>query len=748
MGELPALVSDLALILVIAGVVTVIFKRLGQPLVLGYIVAGFLCGPHMGWFPTIGDREDVQVWADIGVIFMMFNLGLEFSFKKIMKLGSSPFIAACSIIFCMMCLGAVAGHFFGWSKINCLFLGGMLAMSSTTIIFKALDDLGLKQQRFAGSVLSVLVIEDILGILLMVLLAMFAAGSHLEGSAFLGSIVKLVVVLVLWFTVGIFLIPTLLRYYRRWISRESLLIISIGLCFLMVVLASKMGYSAAFGAFMMGSILAETIEAEQITDVIGSVKDFFGAIFFVSVGMLVDPQILLDYWGPILILVLIILFGQSILGTLSYLLSGLPLKVAMQCGFSMAQIGEFAFIIAAMGVSLHVTADYLYPIVVAVSVITTFITPYMMRLAVPAYGGLERRLPTKLRVALRHTSSVETVSKENDWRDLFVVMAQIVLLYSVVVIAVIAVMLSGVMPLLAGLLGDKWGHLVCCVLTIALVAPFLNGIVLRRNHSKPFLRLRQNPQNRFPLLFTILARFVYSAVAIFYIIGSTVAVPVLLRVLLAFVLMALILLSGHVGRLNMLFETLFVRNLHSREVRDERRGQRKPAYAERLLERDIHISVLTLPMNTQLAGKTLRELALTRRYDVMVVSILREGQRLNTPGAEARLFPGDKIQVIGGDKQLQRFAQVLQTSVHPALERNDDREMLLRSITITADSPFINKKVSQSRLREDYHCMLIGFEEGDEHLGKASAERVFLQGDVVWVVGERAALRELLAADK
>ena len=330
MGELQPLISDLALILVLAGVVTILFKRLNQPLVLGYIVAGFISSPHFQFMPSVTDMQSVQTWADIGVIFLMFTLGLEFSFKKILKMGSSPFIAACTIIFCMIGLGSICGHFFGWSRINSLFLGGMLAMSSTTIIFKAFDDMGLRQQRFASSVLSVLVVEDILGILLMVILAMVAAAGQLEGAALANSMLRLLLVLVVWFLVGLFIIPTFLRKNRKWMSRETLLIVSLGLCFLMVVLAVKMNYSAAFGAFMMGSILAETVEAEQIEGVVAPVKDFFGAVFFVSVGMLVDPQILAQYWLPILVLVLTIIVGQVIFGTGGYLLSGQPLKVAMQ----------------------------------------------------------------------------------------------------------------------------------------------------------------------------------------------------------------------------------------------------------------------------------------------------------------------------------------------------------------------------------------------------------------------------------
>lgn len=346
MAELPELVKDLALILVVAGAVTLIFKKLKQPLVLGYIVAGFLVSPHMPYTMSVMDSADVKTWADIGVIFLLFSLGLDFSFKKIIKMGAAPVIAACTIIFCMMLLGVSAGKMFGWGQMDCIFLGGMLAMSSTTIIYKAFDDLGLRQQRFAGLVMSVLILEDILAIVMMVMLAAVAGGTSPDGGQMLRSMLSIGFFLILWFVVGIFLIPMMLRNVRKLINDETLLVVSLGLCCLMAVISTQVGFSSAFGAFVMGSILAETVEADKIIKLVEPVKNLFGAIFFVSVGMLVEPKILVEYAVPVVTIVLTILIGQAVLGSFGYLLSGQPLKTAMKCGFSMAQIGEFAFIIA------------------------------------------------------------------------------------------------------------------------------------------------------------------------------------------------------------------------------------------------------------------------------------------------------------------------------------------------------------------------------------------------------------------
>ncbi|MBR5349845.1 MAG: cation:proton antiporter, partial [Prevotella sp.] len=449
MSELPSLIADLALILVVAGIVTLIFKRLKQPLVLGYVVAGFLVSPHMPYTMSVVDQANIKIWADIGVMFLLFSLGLDFSFKKILKMGISPVIATVTIIFCMMMLGIVMGQLFHWSKMDCIFLGGMLAMSSTTIIYKAFDDLGLRQQKFAGLVMSVLILEDILAIVMMVMLGAIASGNNPDGGQLLQSIIKIVFLLILWFVVGIFIIPLFLRSSRKLINNETLLIVSLGLCCAMAVLSTSAGFSSAFGAFVMGSILAETIEAEKIIRLVEPVKNLFGAIFFVSVGMLVDPKILVDYSIPILALVLTILIGQAIFGTFGFLISGQSLKSAMQCGFSMAQIGEFSFIIASLGLSLGVISVFLYPVVVAVSVITTFLTPYMIKASLPAYGYLERKLPKTWIRRLNHLTLAHPSSGgKNNWKSLLTAMTVNTVIYSILSASTIAFMLFIVLPFL------------------------------------------------------------------------------------------------------------------------------------------------------------------------------------------------------------------------------------------------------------------------------------------------------------
>jgi len=749
MGSIPTLISDLALILVIAGIVTIIFRRLKQPLVLGYIVAGFLCGPQFAFFPSIVDKTNISTWADIGVIFLMFTLGLEFSFKKIFKMGSTPFIAACTIIFCMIGLGSITGHFFGWSRINSLFLGGMLAMSSTTVIYKALSDMGLRQQRFASSVMSVLVVEDILGILLMVILSTIAVSSSLQGTKLLGSLLQLALVLVVWFVVGVFVIPSFLRRWRKWMSKETLLIVSIGLCFLMVELAESMHYSSAFGAFMMGSILAETIEAEEINQLVEPVKDLFGAIFFVSVGMLVNPSIIAEYWLPILVLILVILTGQAIFGTTGYLLSGQPLKVAIQSGFCMAQIGEFAFIIASLGNSLHVTADFLYPVVVAVSVITTFLTPYMIKAAGPAFNIVERHIPSYFHSILGDAGNLPSVSNDTAWSRLMRALFKQVAAYCFLSIAVIAVSFNTLLPFCRHALSHWWGNAVCGIITLALISPFLRAIVMRKNHSDDFKKLwHEHRFNRLPLVFTIIVRYVIASSFIFYIINFLSPFSTLLHWFVAFFMVLIVMASRKVKESSIRLEHLFFRNLNSREALAVEKGKANPQYAERLLSVDVHMAHVTLPMNTHFAGKTLKELDLARQLGVMVASISRVGQSIHIPGANETLYPGDVLQIIGDDAKLKDFAQKVCDDVYEEVEPDENKEMILRSLPITDNSLFCNKRVNESGIREHYQCMLAGFQDkGQEQLALPHAARIIRSGDILWIVGERTAINALWAEE-
>ncbi|WP_028912641.1 cation:proton antiporter [Prevotella sp. MA2016] len=749
MAELPPMIADLALILMVAGVVTLIFKRLKQPLVLGYIVAGFLVSPNMTYTPSAVDMANVHLWADIGVMFLLFSLGLDFSFKKIIKMGASPVISAITIIFCMMMLGIVVGHLFSWGKMDCIFLGGMLAMSSTTIIYKAFDDLGLRQQQFAGMVMSVLILEDILAIVMMVMLSALASGSEMGGGQLLQSVLRIVFFLILWLVVGIFAIPLYLRRVRRLINNEVLLIVALGLCCAMAVLSSKVGFSSAFGAFIMGSILAETIEAERIEKLVEPVKNLFGAVFFVSVGMLVDPKILVDYAVPILCLVLTIIVGQSVFGTISFMLGGQSLKSAMRCGFSMAQIGEFSFIIASLGLSLGVIGDFLYPVVVAVSVITTFLTPYMIRLATPAYNNLEKHLPNKLIKSLNQLAMGNTHSQEESkWKRLLTQMAMNTIVYSILSAASIALMFAFVLPvtrkMLPGWELHWYANAITGVLTVAIIAPFLRAMVMKKNHSEEWKALwAESNRNRLPLLFTILVRFLIAVSFIFYICNFLSRFTNALMITIGFVVIVLIILSRRTKHRSITLERLFIQNLRSRDIEAQVHGKKRPLYEGKLLDRDIHIADFTVPFNSTWMGQSLAQLKLGSKYGVHVSSILRGGRRINIPDGYNILFPGDVLQVIGSDQQFTAFREAIENEVLGADVDVEMREMKLRQLIIGADSPFVGQTLIESRIRDRFSCMVVGLEEGKESLSPYSPNRKFREGDIIWVVGERESLEAL-----
>ena len=746
MSNLPTLIADLALILLCAGIMTLLFKKLKQPLVLGYVVAGFLASPHMPYTPSVMDTANIKTWADIGVIFLLFALGLEFSFKKIVKVGGTAVIAACTIIFCMILLGAGVGMSFGWQRMDCIFLGGMIAMSSTTIIYKAFDDLGLRKKQFTGLVLSILILEDILAIVLMVMLSTMAVSNNFEGTEMLESIGKLLFFLILWFVVGIYLIPEFLKRCRKLMSEETLLIVSLALCFGMVVIAANTGFSAAFGAFIMGSILAETIEAESIDRLVKPVKDLFGAIFFVSVGMMVDPAMIGEYALPILVITIAVIVGQALFGTFGVVLAGQPLKTAMQCGFSLTQIGEFAFIIASLGVALHVTSDFLYPIVVAVSVITTFLTPYMIRLAEPASSFVDRHLPESWRNFLtRYSSGSQTLNHENLWRKLLFAMARIVVVYSIVSISVIALSFRFVVPFFRENLPGFWGSLLGAAFTILCISPFLRAIMVKKNHSTEFTTLWEaHRANRAPLVSTIVLRMVIAVLFVMFIIAQLFKSSIGLIIGVAILLVVLMVLSRQLKKRSILIERKFFQNLRSRDVRAEYMGEKKPEYAGRFLSRDLHLADFEIPGESLWAGKTLLELNLGKKYGVHVVSILRGKRRINIPGGSVRLFPMDKIQVIGTDEQLNVFGEDMSRGSYVDSDVFEKSEMTLKQFMIDSDCAFLGKTLRESGIRDKYHCLIAGVERGEEMLMTPDVNAPFEEGDVLWVVGEKEDVYQLV----
>lgn len=739
MPHIPTLISDLAVILICAGLVTILFKWLKQPVVLGYIVAGILAGPSIDLLPTVSDTKSIQTWAEIGVIFLLFALGLDFSFKKLIKIGGTATIAATTIVIGMMTFGYLTGMLMGWGHMNSLFLGGMISISSTTIVFKAFNDMGLSKQRFAGVVLGVLIVEDLFAILLMLLLSTLAISKQVEGGELFGSVMKLGGFLLFWFVVGIFVLPPMLKKWRKHLNDETLLIVSLALCLGMVIIAIKVGFSAALGAFVMGSILAETLEAERIERVMKPITDLFGAIFFVSVGMLIEPSLLWEYKFPILLVTVVVMAGQLFFSTFGILLSGQPLKIAIQSGFSLVQIGEFAFIIASLGVALGVTDSYLYPIVVAVSVITTFLTPYMIRLAEPAYCYVEKKLPMPwIHFIERYSSASNTIRQKSTWGKLLRTLLRITATYLAVCIVAIFAWVKFVHPSIESKIPGIAGEILSLVLILLIIVPILRAIIMKKNSSAEFQELwNAGIYNRCSLVLLVILRIIICIVVLMLLISHLLNATTSIGLVIATVIIGLVIYSRRLMIHSIKIEKRFFSNLSAREKDKERRSPVTKRFVNHLLERDIHLADFEVEQQSHCVGKTLRELNFRQICNVNVVTIVRGKKRINLPSGETRIYPFDKLVVVGSDSDLTNFTKYVETHLyHNDMVDAEKPDVNLEQFTITECSELIGLSIIQSGIRDHSTCIVVGIERGETSIKNPAPTTVFELNDVVWIVGE------------
>jgi CPA2 family monovalent cation:H+ antiporter-2 len=738
MSHLPVLIIDLALILAAAGVTTLLFKKIQQPLVLGYILAGLLVGPHVKFIPTVTDNESIHIWAEIGVIFLLFSLGLEFSFKKLVKVGGSASVTAVVEVVSMLLIGFVAGLAMGWSTMNSIFLGGILSVSSTTIIIRAFEELNVKHKKFAGLVFGVLIVEDLVAILLLVLLSTLAVSQQFAGVEMLTSILKLCFFLVLWFIAGIFLIPTFLKKTRKLMNDETMLIVAIALCLLMVLLAVKVGFSAALGAFIMGSILAETTQAEHIEHLTKSVKDLFAAIFFVSVGMLIDPSILIDYAVPILIITLATVLGKFLSSGLGALISGQPLKTAVQTGMSLAQIGEFSFIIATLGLSLKVTSDFLYPIAVAVSAITTFTTPYLIKASEPFYSFLERTLPKKWVAGIqRYSSSTAGITTLSDWKILLRAYTTNTVIHSVILIALIFFGSKYIQPFITEHIinGDR-GIIISLILTLILMAPFIWALSIRRMQRNAYSHLWLNKKyTRGPLIALEVLRIglgtFFVAFLIFQFYDTFVATLIAMVIIIAGIFVFSRKLQSFYDRL----ENRFLGNLNARQAQ----------HAPEILPWDTHLTELTVSPDSVLVGQTLVDLAVREKYGINIALIERGKRMIPTPSRDERLYPHDKVLIIGSDDQLATVKPLFEGQGDPNEEFDFPKnEMTLQKVVINSQSPIYNQSIRDSGIREKSQGLVVGIERKGIRILNPDSNLVFENEDIVWIVGNHKKIPELL----
>lgn len=748
MSAIAPLISDLAIILVAAGCSTLVFKGLRQPVILGYIVAGILAGSSVSFTPTVSDTSSIRVWADIGVIFLLFAMGLEFSFRKLLNVGGTAVTAAVTIVAGMMFTGYGAGMLLGFSHMSSIFLGGMLSMSSTAIVFKAFDDMGLRGQRFTGVVLGILVVEDLVGVVLMVLLSTLAVSKQFEGAEMLGSILKLGAFLIFWSLLGIYLIPTLLKRLQRLLNDETLLIVALGLCLGMVMIAVKAGFSAALGAFVMGSLLAETVAAERIVRLVEPVKNLFGAIFFVSVGMMIEPALLVRYIGPIVLLTVVVLTGQAAFATLGILVSGQPLRVAVQSGFSLTQVGEFAFIIATLGTTLHVTDDYLYPVIVAVSVVTTFLTPYMMRAADPACNYLERHLPAKWQQSLaRYASGAGPESRHNTWLRLLRRMMVPVALYLVFCIFAEAAFLRYAAPWIKARIPGWAGAAISLAAILGVLAPILLVVLRQGNRSPEFRRLWNDSKlNRGPLVSLILIKCLLCIGILMTVVTSLLNTATGMCFAVSLALLTGIVFSKRLRRRSFEMEERLRENFGSE---NDASGAERTIDAEQLPFEELHMAEFGVSPESIVAGRTLHEIDFRRRYGVTVVAIRRGERRLQLPDGRTTLFPHDRLTVVGTDEEFRIFHRVLEEQLSARKHRREEMTapaLQIAAYTLPAHSALDGTTLGEAEVRRHASALVLGIERPEGAVMNPSAGERFRAGDVVWAVGDPQRMKPFFEA--
>ncbi|MBP6038960.1 MAG: cation:proton antiporter [Flavobacterium sp.] len=733
--HLPNLISDLGLILVTAAIAVLLFRKLKQPLVLGYLVAGFLASSQFDFFPTVKDMDSVKVWAEIGVIFLLFSLGLEFSFKKLMKVGGTASITAITQIVGMVIIGYFIGQLMDWGKMNSLFLGVILSISSTTIILKTFDELGVKTQKFAGNVIGALIVQDILAILMMVMLSTIAVSQQFSGGELMQSVLKLIFFLTIWFVAGIFFIPTLLKKAKHLLTDEMLLIVSLALCLLMVLFAANVGFSPALGAFIMGSIIAETTQAEHIEHLVKPVKDLFGAVFFVSVGMLINPEMLVKYAVPVGILTFAVILGQSFLSTIGALFSGQPLKQSIQTGMSLSQIGEFSFIIATLGMTLNVTSDFLYPIIVAVSAITTFTTPFMVKFSTPFSIYLEKKLPRRwVKRIERYSANTEAIKSVSTWQIVLRAYLTQVVIHSIIIVAIISLSSKYILPLVQD---SRFGNAIAALITIVLLSPFLWALSLRRVATKQVQELMQVRKYQGPIIVLVFFRIVLSLFYIGFILNTFFS-PIIAFIALVIAVVSYVLFPKKLHAFYNKIEGHFLKNYHGREIAKTNKRQNV------LSPWDGHMANFNIALASNIVGKTLEELRIREHFGINIATIKRGDIIINIPLRSERLFPGDEISVIGTDEQVIAFKNYLDQNEIDLPEEVLEDEIILQQLELK-NRICIGKTIRESQIREKTHGIIVGIERNGKRILNPESHLILEADDTLWIAGDKKKIASFLS---
>ena len=761
MSHLPTIITDLAMILLVAGVTTILFKKINQPLVLGYIIAGFITGPNFVFFPTVADKVNVQAWSEIGVIFLLFALGLEFSFYKLKKVGSTAFVSTAVIIFSMLFVGYGVGQLLGWSHMDSIFLGGMLSMSSTAIIIKAFDDLQLREKSFTEVVFGVLIVEDIAGIAMMVILATIAvATSGISTVELALSVGRLVFFLVLWFVAGMYLIPTFFKKAQKLMTDETLVVVSIGLCLGMVYLATSLGFSSALGAFIMGSLIAEAPNAEHIEHLVSPIKDLFGAVFFVSVGMMVNPALLLDYAVPVAVLVATTILGQLFFSTCGVLAAGQKLHTAVLCGFSLTQIGEFSFILATLGMNLGVTSDFLYPIIVAVSVITTFTTPFFINAAEPAYAKLVNILPRRFLDWLERYTDNNDIKGDQDWKNLLTDYVLHMVIYATLLFAIMLGSSLYLLPYLQDNLQLPYANFVAAAATFLVMAPLLRAILVNRAGSAELFSILwfKRRANHLPLMILILGKVLLASCSLYFIFNDLMGIHGILAFGAIIVAVYFIASSDWLMGEYLRIESRFLVNLNEKHMRKHREAQ--GGEQGHWFDEELYLAYYKVADNSPIIGKTMKQLAVRQYYGCNVLQIRTPQATIDMPGGEVMVTKRANLLLIGSASQLKIMdAAIIQRHLElhrlwgPVTMRQfmledhayaPEQQFLSLAITIDKHSPILGTSLKAADLRQKWSCLVIGLERGAFTITNPNVSLVFEENDLLWVLGKQKMMNTLI----
>ena len=744
MEGVPALFSDLALILVTAGITTVIFKWLKQPLVLGYIVAGFLIGPHFIYFPVVSDTTSVETWSEIGMVFLLFAIGLEFSFKKLKKVGGPGAIMVLTELIIMFSIGFLVGKLFGWQKMNCIFLGCMLSISSTSIIVKAFDDLKLKNQKFTADVIGALVVEDLVAVILMVILSTLSVGNTFNGGELVLSMIKLMFFLIIWFIFGIYLIPSFLRLIRKFMTEETLVIIAIGLCFMMVMLANYAGFSSALGAFVMGSILAETLEADIIHKLVTPIKNLFAAIFFVSVGMMVDPKILVEYTWPVVIIALTIMIFKTLSATFGMLISGRDIHTSFKAGFCFCQIGEFSFIIASLGLSFKVIDEYLYPIIVTVSIVTTFFTPYIIRLADPLYNWLNPRIPEKWKQTMTNYSEGFKVNEDTTLTLKTFIINQFknMLIYGCIIFALAIICFSAIGPFILNNIHGIWGGVTSVAVTLAIVSPFIWAMAFKYRISLTNSRLiTKNLFERHVIVLLFIIRYIIALSLITYILRHFITINFFAAIGIAFGISLILAFSNGIMKFYDRLERNFMDNLNKRQ-------KQASFIIPEVLQQNFHLEKVTVSPLSQVVGKHLKDTVFRSQYKVSVVCIERGNNTYDLPDKDMAFYPYDIVTLVGSDENINKVKPIIEVEDTELIHERKDHNMSLHSFKVSEKSQLCHVSLLNSMFKDKYDAMVIAIQRGNDFILSPSASTIFHCNDIVWFVSSVDAAKMIIQKEE